>query len=210
MYTFSPDGVLNQIPMGLLADGSGKLLLEKYELRIVNSTKDLLRPQHPVQLKSAVLVGNPKFDLTEAEQRAALGELSGGSPQPGQAAAASNGAVLQGQREGALSGASLNPLPGTQVEVEREIDKLLKNSGWQISQYTGGRALQEAVERQRSPRIVHIATHGFFLSDQDLAPKSKTASAPRTAIMDPMLRSGLVFCGRRTGVRVGRGACGRA
>ncbi len=190
----SPDGVLNQIPMGLLADGSGKLLLEKYQLRIVNSTKDLLRPEHAVQLKSAVLVGNPKFDLTEAEQRGALAELSGGSPQPTQAGAASNRVALQGQREGALSGASLNPLPGTQVEVN-EIDKLLKNAGWQISQYTGERALQEAVERQRSPRIVHIATHGFFLSDQDLAPKSKTASAPRTAIMDPMLRSGLFFAG---------------
>lgn len=190
----SPDGVLNQIPIGLLADRTGKLLLEKYQLRIVNSTKDLLRPQHAAQLKSALLVGNPKFDLTEAEQRTALTELSGGIAHPAQVGGDLNAVVLQGQREGALSGGSLNPLPGTQVEVN-EIVRLLKNSGWQISQYTGEHALQEAVERQRSPRVVHIATHGFFLSDQDLAPKSKTASAPRTSIMDPMLRSGLFFAG---------------
>jgi hypothetical protein len=41
----SPDGVLTTIPMGLMADGDGKLLMEKTQLRIVNSTKDLLLPQ---------------------------------------------------------------------------------------------------------------------------------------------------------------------
>ena len=66
----SPDGVLNQIPMGLLADANGKLLLEKYQLRLVNSTKDLLRQStnvttRNVATKNAVLFGNPKFDLTE-------------------------------------------------------------------------------------------------------------------------------------------------
>jgi len=39
------DGILNQVPMGLFTDPSGKLLLEKYDLRAVNSTKDLLRPR---------------------------------------------------------------------------------------------------------------------------------------------------------------------
>jgi hypothetical protein len=71
----APDGVLNQVPIGLLADSGGKLLLEKYELRYVNSTKDLLRPKHAAASKTAVLLGNPKFDLTEAEQRAALTKL---------------------------------------------------------------------------------------------------------------------------------------
>ena len=66
----SPDGVLNQLPISLFADSSGKMLLEKYELRYVNSTKDLLRPPSASSSKSAVLLGNPKFDLTEPEERA--------------------------------------------------------------------------------------------------------------------------------------------
>jgi hypothetical protein len=45
----SPDGVLNTIPMGLMADGDGKLLMEKIQLRIVNSTKDLLLPARIAQ-----------------------------------------------------------------------------------------------------------------------------------------------------------------
>ena len=80
----APDGVLNQIPLSLFADESGQLLLEKYDLRPVNSTKDLLRPSRPASSKSAVLLGNPKFAMTEQEQRAALEKLTAGEPkQPG-------------------------------------------------------------------------------------------------------------------------------
>jgi tetratricopeptide (TPR) repeat protein len=64
----APDGVLNQLPIGLLADSSGKLVLEKYQLRYLNSTRDLLRPQHPASANSAVLLGDPKFDLAQAGQ----------------------------------------------------------------------------------------------------------------------------------------------
>ena len=39
MYV-APDGVLNTIPMELMADSDGKM--EKLQLRILNSTKDLL------------------------------------------------------------------------------------------------------------------------------------------------------------------------
>jgi CHAT domain-containing protein/Tfp pilus assembly protein PilF len=189
---FAPDGVLNQIPIGLLADSSGKLLLEKYQLRSLNSTKDLLRPNPPPSTKSAVLLGNPKFDLTEAEQREALAELNGKStPGPQSDSAPSFG---MGQRSVDLSGGALNPLPGTQLEVNA-IDKLLNASGWQAAMFTGDRALKVAIEKVRSPRVVHIATHGFFLSDQELAQKSGTSGGQRPAGGDPMLRSGLFFAG---------------
>ena len=56
----SPAGVLNTIPIGLMADSSGKMLMEKVQLETVNSTKDLLLPAHVAQARSALLVGNPK------------------------------------------------------------------------------------------------------------------------------------------------------
>jgi CHAT domain-containing protein/Tfp pilus assembly protein PilF len=190
----SPDGVLNQIPIGLLADGSGKLLLEKYELRTVNSTKDLLRPRHAAQSKSAALFGNPKFDLTEAEQRTALAGLRLGNAQTSGSATRTSNTAQAAQRPGDVRGGTLNPLPGTQVEVNA-IENLLKGSGWEVAPYTGDRALKEVVDRLRSPRVLHIATHGFFLSDAESAQKPQTAGSPRVAIVDPMLRSGLMFAG---------------
>lgn len=190
----SPDGVLNTIPIGLLADSSGKLLLDKYQLRYVNSTKDLLRPSHPESSRAAVLLGNPKFDLTEAEQRAALAQLSGSSSQPAGATAHADPAPQLGQRSVDLSGAALHPLPGTQLEVNA-VSKLLKDSAWQPTSYTGDDALKSVVVTLRSPRVVHIATHGFFLSDQDLAQQSKASGTQNAPAEDPMLRSGLFFAG---------------
>ncbi len=190
----SPDGVLNQIPIGLLADSTGKLLLEKYDLRTVNSTKDLLRPRHATSLKTAALVGNPKFDLTEVEQRTALAALKLGGAQPFQSGASPPPVLQSGQRSVNSSGGSLNPLPGTEVEVNA-IGKLLKDSAWQVAPYTGDHALKEIVLRLHSPRIVHFATHGFFLTDQDLAQKSQAPRGQRVMMVDPMLRSGLFFAG---------------
>ena len=43
----SPDGVLNQIPLGIIPAPDGKLLMERYDLRLLSSTKDILRSPAP-------------------------------------------------------------------------------------------------------------------------------------------------------------------
>ena len=176
------DGVLSQIPIGLLSDSTGKLLIEKYQLRCVNSTRDILRAQHSATVRSAVLVGNPKFDLTPTVQRTASTPS-----QPPSSSAATQPSVN-------LSGGPLHPLPGTEVEVTA-IEKLLRQSGWQTTLYTGDRALKTSIQKVRGPRVVHIATHGFFLEDQRPPDKSGRDVRLNQAADDPMLRSGLFFAG---------------
>jgi CHAT domain-containing protein len=171
------DGVLNQIPIGLLSDSTGKLLLEKVQLRCLNSTRDLLRPPAAATARSAVLLGNPKFDLVAAST----------APAPASTQSASSRSVD-------LTGAPLPPLPGTQAEVTA-IDKLLRQSGWQTTLYTGDRALKASIQSVRAPRVVHIATHGFFLADHPAPDNSGRAVQLRGASDDPMLHSGLFFAG---------------
>ena len=171
----SGDGILNQVPIGLFSDSAGKLLLEKYDLRMVNSTKDLLRPQRSSSGKTAVVIGNPAFDLAEASQREAVSALATGAAVHAPAA-----------WRGSQNSSPLPPLPATQAEAQA-VAGSLKDSGWQVSIYTGSLALEEAIDRARSPRVVHVATHGFFL-----ATPAATGKAP---IGDPMLRSGLYFAG---------------
>ena len=191
----STDGVLNQIPMGLFADSAGKLLLEKYDLRLVNSTKDLLRTPHPAASKTAVILGNPKFDLSEADARSALAKLNAGDSQQTQFATAAPAAHPEtSTRSREANGGPLPPLPATQIEIDA-VGKLLAASGWQVAPYTGDAALEEVLDRQRSPRLVHVATHGFFLSDQDLAREKKESGDQSVGAEDPMLRSGLFFAG---------------
>ncbi len=201
----SPDGVLTTIPIGLMADSDGKLLMEKIQLRIVDSTKDLLVPARVASSKSALLVGNPKFDLSAPEQKAAIAQLRGGAtgagatgagtPQTAAAAKVSNaGAAQFSSRGGDLKGADLNPLPGTQVEVDA-VDKLLKSAGWQTTEYTGNLALKDTVTQAHAPRLVHIATHGFFLSDEELKAAAEAEGKTANINEDPMLRAGLFFAG---------------
>jgi CHAT domain-containing protein len=197
----SPDGVLNTIPMGLMADSDGKLLMEKIQLRIVNSTKDLLLPAPAAHSKGALLVGNPKFDLSAPQQKAALAQLRNGATGAGTALTqglpvteAPATPVQVASRGGDLKGGDLNPLPGTQVEVDT-VNKLLKTAGWQATEYTGDLALKDAVAQAHAPRVVHIATHGFFLSDEELKANAAAQGTKANVDEDPMLRAGLFFAG---------------
>jgi len=189
------DGILNQFPIGLFPDGAGSYLMEKYDIRQLNSTKDLLRSAAAAQSNTAVLMGNPNFDLTEAGQRAALAKIGGGGaaarPQgpAGSAAEATPANLASGA--GASDSGKLPPLPGTQTEVEA-IAKTFQTAGWQVTMLTGDLALEEALMRQRGPRVLHIATHGFFLSSQQA---QNQAGHGAMHVNDPMLNSGLFFAG---------------
>ena len=207
----SPDGVLNTIPIGLMADSEGKMVMEKYQLRIVNSTKDLLLPARVAQLKSALLVGNPSFDLTATQQRTAIAELRGSATGVGvslqRAATPAENAAQMASRGGELKGGNLNSLPGTQVEVDT-VDKLLKSVGWRTSEFSGRLALKETVTQAHGPRVVHIATHGFFLTDDELTANAAAQGQEAKLNEDPMLRAGLFFAGAdrvRQGAAPGQG-----
>ena len=192
----APDGVLNTIPIGLLADDGGKLIMERYQLRVVNSTRDVLSVSAGSQSKDAVLVGNPRFDLSSAQEREALAHLNGipgtnpqvagPDPPPANAPVASRG--------GELKGSSLNPLPGTQTEVDA-VNRQLEKAGWKTETDTGDLALKQAVTRVHGPRVVHIATHGFFLSDEQITATATAQGKKANLDVDPMLRSGLFLAG---------------
>jgi CHAT domain-containing protein len=97
-----------------------------------------------------------------------------------------------------LEGAALKPLPGTQIEVE-EISSLLEKQRWQAQVYTREHALKEAVMEVKGPRVLHLATHGFFEPDEqksDQAGKAQSSAEDQPpSLEDPMLRSGLYFAG---------------
>jgi CHAT domain-containing protein/Tfp pilus assembly protein PilF len=192
----STDGVLNQVALGVVADNGGQLLMEKYDLRILSSTKDLLRQRRASGGNTAVVMGNPVFGLDEAQQRVAVRALQ----QTEKAKAAPVEAVsvaAAGSRSRDLRGGTLNPLPGTQEEVET-VSMLLEGQHWEVGLYTGENALEERVKGVRSPRVLHLATHGFFESDQERKQKDLAGGLGEeraSGLEDPMLRSGLYLTG---------------
>src|SRR5262249_51218319 len=105
------------------------------------------------QPAAPLILADPDFDL--------CGEGITSAPQP---------ALTPGRptRELDRSGYQFDRLPGARVEGER-IAGLLEVSPWLGSAALEGR-LKTAC---RSPRILHLATHGFFLEDQRRAPHER-------------------------------------
>ena len=190
----APDGVLNTIPIGIIPAPDGKLLMERYDLRLVSSTKDLLRreaaarpapaPAEKPSLKTALLIGNPQFDLGAEQQAAAERKLAAAEAGEKQVESAAANTFDQlnvlahtvapdsasGRSRDLVAGQKLAPLPGTGAEVAA-ISELMNAAGWKTELYTEQMALKSVVEGVRSPRVLHLATHGFFLPDQQVADK---------------------------------------
>ncbi len=183
----SPDGVLSQVSLVALPKSDGRLLIDDFDLRIVSSTKDLLWERRPSASNSAVLIGNPDFARAEVVQRAAAKSLQK-TAEPVPMASAG-----RGMRSRELGGNALDPLPGTAAELQA-VDALLEKQHWSVGIFTGTNALEESIKRVRSPRLLHVATHGFFEPDQKIRTNDISADGP-PGMEDPMLRSGLYFAG---------------
>lgn len=84
-------------------------------------------------------------------------------------------------------------LPGTRVEVDG-IQKLLKASGFQVSEFIQKEANERNLKSTRHISILHIATHGYFLKDVSRSswPIGVLADYARENVL---LRSGLILAG---------------
>ena len=187
----SPDGILNQLPLGIIPAPDGKLEMEKYDLRLLSSTRDILRSEPPRAAATALLVGDPIFDLNEKQQLAAVKKLT--SPQQAPVATAELQSNERSLHQG--QGFTLPRLPATGAEVNA-IAELMREREWKTSVYTDELALKQVLEQADSPRVMHLATHGFFLPDQKTIPgRAGLVDQKSSGFEDPMLRSGLYFAG---------------
>lgn len=139
-----------------------------------------------------MLVGDPAFNLSEEQQRAALQKLGFPQRELHDASASSLSEEIPANQG---TGSTLPRLPGTALEVHAIAD-LMQQRHWKTSIYTGDLALKGVVQQAKGPRVVHLATHGFFLPDQYFHPhRAGGLGSESSALEDPMLRSGLYFAG---------------
>jgi CHAT domain-containing protein len=86
-----------------------------------------------------------------------------------------------------LRRSAFKPLPETATEAKAVAERL--GPGTQI--FMGGDANEQNLFGLKSPRVLHMATHGFFLSDPGLP--------------NPLLRVGLALAGARSSAVAGSG-----
>jgi CHAT domain-containing protein len=185
----SPDGQLDLVPFEALLDDQGRFLVERFSLTYLTTGRDLLRMQSPRPHGSApVIVADPFF----GEPERTLVAKAGASPV--------KLANTRNARRSVTTGVDYSnlyfaPLSGTRAEAE-SISGLLP----EVRLLTGKQASEATLEQLKAPRILHIATHGFFLQDTGLAADASTGknvSQGRVAadLENPLLRSGLALSG---------------
>ena len=188
----SPDGELNLVPFAALVDEAGRQLIERYTFTYLSSGRDLLgRVRDGARSTAPLVVADPDFGpVPEAGDERSVRLRPGADVAPA----------------GLLERLAFPPLPGTAAEARRVARAL---PGAVV--LTGARATKRALVEARSPEILHVATHGFFVADD--APgdadartirlvnsaSGQTSGATIAALAadfrDPLVRSGLALAG---------------
>ncbi len=87
---------------------------------------------------------------------------------------------------------SIAPLPATKVEIE-SIKIQLAAKGYKVSTYVQAEATEQNVRKISNPKILHIATHGFFIKEAQTEEDKTMGVGSEHSALNPMLRSGLLL-----------------
>ena len=186
----APDGDLSRLPFEVLPTGQGRYLIDDYQISYLSTGRDLLRfgAETTIQPGEPLLVADPDFDLCSGDSRKSI--------------------LTTPPKSRDLRQANLRfeKLPATRVEGERIANML------HISPWLEGDALEARLKTCRSPYILHLATHGFFLENQKenlqqdlrglgavgLMSEGESRRLSAAGLENPLLRSGLALSGANT------------
>ena len=165
----SADGIYNQINMEAIAIDDTKYVLDNSNIILISNTRDIYIRRHQGAKPQALRQNNAIMFGNPTFYVDASNTTS------------SENAVVQ--------------LPGTQKEIE-ELSKLLSSQGWEASDYLNLAATEDQVKQSNSPKVFHIATHGFFTSNEDIEEALEDLELSEAkAIQNPLLRTGLMLAG---------------
>jgi CHAT domain-containing protein len=175
---FSPDGIFHKINLNTLRKPDGAYLLEGISVKLVTNIRHILERNSPTSGTDpgmAAMFGNPAFQrnnptvptkVSEQNYREMLEDLKGNF--------------------------DLTPLPGSEREV-RDIAQKLDGKKWTAVVFTGAEATEDTLKKLKSPKVLHLATHGYFMNTEKQA--DFTGFTRARADKNPALRSMLFFTG---------------
>jgi len=189
----SLDGVFHTISLYSLWNAAeNRYLFDEVELELVNSPLDILDVSSSVELsKNAVLIGFPSYNAKiNSNTKALYSQLS-------------RSIYTDSTSRFVQKNGEITPLPGTKVEIFK-VDSLLGNSHHSKKVFMEMEATEQQVKNLRNPQILHLATHGFFLKDQDLQTSANPFGFQESLYQEhPLMRSGILFAGAEYALQEG-------
>ncbi|OFY84878.1 MAG: hypothetical protein A3F72_18010 [Bacteroidetes bacterium RIFCSPLOWO2_12_FULL_35_15] len=169
---FSPDGVYQQVNLYTLKNPeTKKYLIEETTISLLTNTNYLLETHVSSTSKKAEIFSYPDYDFT-----------------------ASSSEVKSIEPLSRYGFAHLQELPGTKIEADA-ITKILETQNWKVNKHLQAEASEDAIKKIVNPKVLHIATHGFFLEDVNENESNVIGIQAEKARENPLLRSGLMLAG---------------
>lgn len=183
VWYVAPDGELWLYPWAALPTADG-YLAEAVDVRYVTSGRDLLPRPSGAASGDAVIVADPDFDAGKGRERPAPT-----NPPTGRGVASRLGRVAR--------------LPGTAVEAQAVAPKLAALAAREPAVLTGEAATKQRLKASTRPRVLMLATHGFYLppeKEHEVARDDwfRALTLPLTVgdeAVNPLRRSGLLLAG---------------
>ena len=172
------DGNLQSVPISMMQ----KSLPKTRQVRLISASKDLVNLKHPSKriALQPVIISNPTFDLTLKKK-----EIETQAPK-------------QSKLRGWDKSVTWQLLPGTKKEGEK-VSQLI--NGLHVSEEA---ATTSAVLGVSSPKILHIATHGFYYPSPATRKSNSSLAWPEYNQLDnPLVRSGIVLAGANNPTNAG-------
>ncbi len=198
----SPDADLSTLSFAALVDADDKYLVESIDLSYVSSARDLLR-QSASAGSGTLILADPNYDADPDRRREAISGLQQ-VELPRSLLASRNPMLTRGMEDIATRSLRWRRLPGAAAEADDVAGLLAGSQFAPIKRYSDNEAVEEVLKAIQSPRLVHIATHGFYVAlqrEQDEAAGGQRGLSFSSGLArlrgdsNPLLRSGIVLAG---------------
>ena len=201
---FSPTGLLHRLNTGAIPVDEETTLSDRFSLVELGSTRQLVIPtKMDASNQDALLFGGIQYETDTTAITAANMDLTSGS-------LAARGELSFTYTDSDDRTGTWDYLKWTEKEIE-SIEPLLQNAGLKTSIRKGFSATEESFkkigQKGASPRILHIATHGYFFPDPEMQATRNVGlgvEQPFRISDHPMIRSGLILAGGNHAWKTGK------
>lgn len=186
----SPCGYLSNIAFHAIKTPDGKALIDHYDLFQLTSTAELVKEtkQSSAQQHSAAIFGGIYYDQKQAA-KAASTAANGTDQQALDNEKRSLDSELARDENRGTKTEAFRYLPGTMQEAN-DVSEILNNAGVKVIKGLEATEANFNAMDGKSPNVIHLATHGFFVKD---VTNNNFVKRFNDAMYDSMLRSGLAL-----------------